>query len=231
MSEANIVLPALTATEWGILWAVLGSAFVALAYGLLMVWKVLRCDPGNAAMQKVAKAIEEGAMAYLRRQIKVMVWFIIVIAMGLFFMYSSLYQGNSVVAWGVAMAFLAGVMASYGAGYVGMWLAVKGNVRTAAAALVSFPKAMKVSFNAGTVSGMFTVGFGLMGATLIFLIFREEAMRILVGFGFGGSLRRIVLARGRRHLHQGSRYWRGLGRQSGSRHSGRRSPQCGGHRR
>src|SRR6185503_12945211 len=120
-------------------------------------------------MQKVALAIEEGAMAYLRRQIKVMIWFIIVIALGLFFMYRSLYQGNTGMAWGVAAAFLAGVLASYGAGYVGMWLAVKGNVRTAAAALQSFPRAMEVAFNAGTVSGMFTVGFGLMGATIIFL--------------------------------------------------------------
>jgi K(+)-stimulated pyrophosphate-energized sodium pump len=193
MSEANIVLPPLTSTEWAILWSVLGSAFVALAYGLFMVWKVLACDPGTEAMQKVAKAIEEGAMAYLRRQIKVMIWFIIVIAIGLFLMYRSLYQGETGMAWGVAAAFLAGVLASYGAGYVGMWLAVKGNVRTAAAALHSFPKAMEVAFNAGTVSGMFTVGFGLLGATLIFLIYKEQAMRILVGFGFGGSLAALFL--------------------------------------
>src|SRR5882757_2081724 len=179
MNEANIVLPALTQGEWLSIWAVLGSAWVALAYGLLMVWSVLKCDPGTPAMQKVAKAIEEGAMTYLRRQIKVMVWFILVLAIGLYLMYSHLYQGQSGMSQylplGVALAFLAGVMASYGAGYVGMWLAVKGNVRTAAAAMVSFPRAMDVAFNAGTVSGMFTVGFGLMGATLIFIIFREQA--------------------------------------------------------
>lgn len=195
MNEANIVLPALAGTEWMILWAVLGSAFIALAYGGFMVWKVLSCDPGPAAMQKVAKAIEDGAMAYLRRQIKVMSWFIIVITIGLYMMYSHLYadHAGSYLPLGVALAFLAGVMASYGAGYVGMWLAVKGNLRTAAAAMESFPKAMEVSFDAGTVSGMFTVGFGLMGATLIFLIFREQAMRVLVGFGFGGSLAALFL--------------------------------------
>src|SRR5437879_6544956 len=193
MSESNIVLPPLAAAEWRILWSVLGSALVALAYGLIMVWKVLSCDPGNAAMQRVAKAIEDGAMAYLRRQIKVMWMFILIIFVGLYMMYSNLYQGNTQLALGVALAFLAGVMASYGAGYVGMWLAVKGNVRTAAAAMESFPKAMKVAFNAGTVSGMFTVGFGLMGATLIFIIFREQAMRVLVGFGFGGSLAALFL--------------------------------------
>jgi len=197
MSESNIVLPALTSLEWNILWGVLCSALIALAYGGYMVWKVLRCDPGTPAMQKVAQAIEEGAMAYLRRQIKVMVWFILAITIGLYLMYSHLYAGGTGMSQdlpcGVALAFLAGVMASYGAGYVGMWLAVKGNVRTAAAAMVSFPKAMEVGFDAGTVSGMFTVGFGLMGATLIFLIFREQAMRVLVGFGFGGSLAALFL--------------------------------------
>src|SRR5258708_2765791 len=128
MSEANIVLPALAGTEWTILWGVLGSAFIALAYGLFMVWKVLACDPGPAAMQRVAADIEDGAMAYLRRQIKVMFWFILIITFGLYLMYSHLYAGQSASSrWlpiGVSLAFLAGVMASYGAGYVGMWLAV-----------------------------------------------------------------------------------------------------------
>src|SRR6185295_19367953 len=113
MSEANIVLPALSSTEWTILWCVLGSAIVALAYGVFMVWKVLSCDPGPESMQKVAKAIEDGAMAYLRRQIKVMVWFILIITIGLYMMYSNLYQGEvggQRLAWGVALAFLAGVM-------------------------------------------------------------------------------------------------------------------------
>src|SRR3982751_1600747 len=126
MSEANIVLPALTSTEWSILWVVLGSALVALAYGILMVWSVLQCSPGTPAMQRVGKAIEDGAMAYLRRQIKVMVGFVLVLGIGLYFMYAHLYKGQAGTSqWlplGVAGAFLAGVLASYGAGYVGMWL-------------------------------------------------------------------------------------------------------------
>jgi len=196
MTESNIVLPALSSLEWSILWAVLGSAVVALLYGFFMVWKVLSSSAGPESMQRVAKAIEEGAMAYLRRQIKVMFWFVILIFVGLYLMYSHLYQNDpnhALLSWGVSLAFLAGVAASYGAGYVGMWLAVKGNVRTAAAAMESFPRAMSVAFNAGAVSGMFTVGFGLLGATVIFLIFREHAMRVLVGFGFGGSLAALFL--------------------------------------
>jgi K(+)-stimulated pyrophosphate-energized sodium pump len=196
MSESNIVLPALTGFEWKILWAVLGSAIVALGYGLLMVSNVMSSSAGTEAMQKVSRAIEAGAMAYLRRQIKVMVWFILLIFIGLYMMYSNLYKGEpggEYLPLGVSLAFLAGVLASYGAGYVGMWLAVKANVRTAAAAMESFPKAMSVAFKAGAVSGMFTVGFGLLGATIIFLIFREHAMRVLVGFGFGGSLAALFL--------------------------------------
>ena len=94
---------------------------------------------------------------------------------------------------GIALAFLMGVSASYGAGFVGMWLAVKGNVRSANAALTSFKDAMELAFKAGGVSGMFTVGLGLLGATIIFLVFQQDAMKVLVGFGFGGSLAALFM--------------------------------------
>jgi len=195
MSESSIVLPSFGPQEWGILWFVLISAFVALGYGGFLAARVLRADPGSREMQAVSAAIEEGAMAYLKRQIKTMIWFIIVITIGLYVMYSNVYEGQ----WlplGVAVAFFAGVWASYGAGYVGMKLAVRGNVRTAAAALRSFKGSLEVAFRAGTVSGMFTVGLGLLGATIIFLIYKEEAMKVLVGFGFGGSLAALFMRMG-----------------------------------
>ncbi|MCS7198685.1 MAG: sodium/proton-translocating pyrophosphatase, partial [Candidatus Bipolaricaulota bacterium] len=94
---------------------------------------------------------------------------------------------------GIAIAFFLGVFASYGAGYVGMYMAVRGNLRTAAAALSSFKRALEIAFRAGAVSGMFTVGLGLLGATVIFLLFREKAMFVLVGFGFGGSLAALFM--------------------------------------
>jgi Na+/H+-translocating membrane pyrophosphatase len=94
---------------------------------------------------------------------------------------------------GIAIAFFLGVFASYGAGYVGMYMAVRGNLRTAAAALTSFKGALEIAFRAGAVSGMFTVGLGLLGATVIFLLFREKAMFVLVGFGFGGSLAALFM--------------------------------------
>ena len=195
MSEASIVLPPFGAQEWGILWFVLVSAFVALGYGAFQAARVIRADPGSQEMQTVAAAIQEGAFAYLRRQIKTMIWFVLAITVALFFMYRGIYGGLELPV-GVAAAFFMGVWASYGAGYVGMGLAVKGNVRTAAAALRSFKEALEVAFRAGTVSGMFTVGLGLLGATIIFLVYRENAMKVLVGFGFGGSLAALFMRMG-----------------------------------
>jgi len=195
MSEASIVLPTFGPQEWKILWFVLGSAFIALGYGVYLAKKTIAEDPGSQAMQEVALAIEEGAFAYLARQVKTMIWFVIAITIGLFFMYRGVYEGM-LLPLGVALAFFMGVAASYGAGYVGMWLAVKGNVRTAAAALHSFKSSLEIAFRAGTVSGMFTVGLGLLGATIIFLLFKENAMKILIGFGFGGSLAALVMRMG-----------------------------------
>ncbi|MCZ6636533.1 MAG: sodium-translocating pyrophosphatase [bacterium] len=192
--EGHIVLPPLGQTEWTLLWAVLASAFVAMGYGWYLVRRVLAEDPGTKKMQEIARAIEEGAMAYLGRQVRTMIWFVVLMAAGLFLMYYSVpEQYPHPLPIGVAVAFLMGVMASYGAGYVGMWLAVKANLRTANAALKGFKPALELAFRAGTVSGMFTVGFGLLGAVLIFMIFQENAMKVLIGFGFGGSLAALFM--------------------------------------
>jgi K(+)-stimulated pyrophosphate-energized sodium pump len=193
MSESQIILPPLGTLEWGLLWAVLASAVVALLYGLYLVKRVIEEDPGTPRMVEVARAIEEGAMAYLRRQFRTMIWFVIITAIGLFLLYRQIPEYHGSLSLGIALAFFMGVMASYGAGYVGMWLAVKGNVRSAAAALKSFKRALELAFRAGTVSGMFTVGFGLLGATVIFLLFKEQAMKVLVGFGFGGCLAALFM--------------------------------------
>jgi K(+)-stimulated pyrophosphate-energized sodium pump len=191
-SESQITLPGIGSKEWLILWAVLASAFIALAYGYYLAQKVIRQEPGPPRMVEVAAAIEEGAMRYLGRQFRTMIWFVIGLTIILFFVYQNVYAGWAFPA-GIAAAFLMGVMASYGAGYVGMWLAVKGNVRTAHMARTSFPRAFQLAFHAGAVSGMFTVGFGLLGATVIFLVFQENAMKVLVGFGFGGSLAALFM--------------------------------------
>jgi K(+)-stimulated pyrophosphate-energized sodium pump len=193
MSEAKIVLPPLTGLQQVILWAVLASALISLIFGLYLVRIVLKADPGAKSMTDVADAVFEGSMAYLRRQVKTMIFFVIVIAVGLYMMYRNVYPDRLDLSIGIAVAFILGVSASYGAGFVGMWLAVKGNVRSANAALTSFKDAMELAFKAGGVSGMFTVGLGLLGATIIFLIFQQDAMKVLVGFGFGGSLAALFM--------------------------------------
>ncbi len=192
MSESNIILPALTSGQVLILWLILVSAVIGLGYGLVLVRTVMKADPGAKSMTDVAEAVEQGAMAYLYRQVSTMIWFVLIIMAALFFMYRSVYH-DFWLSGGIAIAFLMGVSASYGAGYVGMWLAVKGNVRSANAALTSFKDAMELAFKAGGVSGMFTVGLGLLGATIIFLVFGQNAMKVLIGFGFGGSLAALFM--------------------------------------
>ncbi|MGH7843005.1 MAG: sodium-translocating pyrophosphatase [Candidatus Binataceae bacterium] len=193
MSEAKIILPALTSHQLLILWGVLISAFIAIGYGLVLVRTVLAADPGPKSMTDVADAVYTGSMAYLNRQVRTMIFFVIAIAIGLFFMYRSVYPDRLDLSLGIALAFVLGVSASYGAGFVGMWLAVKGNVRSANAALTSFKDALELAFKAGGVSGMFTVGLGLTGATVIFLYYQQDAMKVLVGFGFGGSLAALFM--------------------------------------
>ncbi|MBI4279756.1 MAG: sodium-translocating pyrophosphatase [Armatimonadetes bacterium] len=186
--EGKIILPAFSGTEVTLLWVTLLTAILALAYGAYLVRKMLRRDPGPQAMIQVATAIQEGAYAYLRRQLRTMAVFSLALTFGLYFLYAPIYSDRPALAWGVAISFLLGCAASYGAGYVGMTSAVQGNVRVASAARRSFREALEVAFQAGTISGMFTVGLGLLGATVIFMIYREDAMRVLIGFGFGGSL-------------------------------------------
>ncbi len=188
MSESNVILPALRSIEMNLLWFVLASALVALAYGMYIAWKVLKAPQGSKEMIEVAQAIQEGSSAYLSRQFKVMGIFIALITVLLYIIYAPLYPNNALLPIGISIAFLLGSFASAGAGYVGMSLAVRANVRVANAALTSFKNALEIAFQAGSVSGMFTVGLGLLGATIIFLIFRQDAMKVLIGFGFGGCL-------------------------------------------
>jgi len=195
--EGNLVLPAFGPFEYGVLTVVFWAAIIALIYGGILVVNVLRQPAGPKALTDVADAIEQGSMAYLKQQSKIMSLFVLVVFVTLLSMY---YYGTfkddpkrMELSWGIALAFVAGVLCSYGAGFVGMKLAVKGNVRTANAALTSFSKCLRVSFNAGAVSGMFTVGFGLLGATLIFWLFKQDAMKVLIGFGFGGSLAALFM--------------------------------------
>ena len=184
---------------WPSVWIVFFCAIIGLLFGAKWFRAIMREDPGSRGMIEVSRAVQEGAWAYLIRQIKTMTWFVIIIAVGLALMYRGLPDFQYVGVWGipvyigVALAFVLGVAASYCAGLVGMMMAVRANVRVANAALTSYKKALYVAFRAGGVSGMATVGLGLLGACLVFFMFKEQSMKVLIGFGFGGCLAALFM--------------------------------------
>ncbi|MFP5224613.1 MAG: sodium-translocating pyrophosphatase [Actinomycetota bacterium] len=178
------------------------TALLAIAVGFGLSKSVMSADEGTPKMIEIAKAIQEGAAAYLNRQFKTILVILVPLAAIVFLTSTAVVnpenpeQGLSFVQSGVArtLAFLAGCFMSGLTGFIGMTLATRGNVRTAAAARGgSMPNALSVAFRTGGVAGMFTVGLGLLGATVIIMIFQNTSSAILVGFGFGGSLLALFL--------------------------------------
>ena len=136
-------------------------------------------------MKEIAGAVQEGASAYLTRQFKTLSVFAVVV----FFVLFLLPAETTSERIGRSIFFVVGAVFSGVTGYTGMWLAVRGNVRVAAAARDgSEQKAMKIAFRTGGVAGMFTVGLGLFGAALVVLVYQGEAPKVLEGFGFGAAL-------------------------------------------
>lgn len=164
---------------------------IALVAGFAYRGKVLSASTGDEKMQEVGKAIRDGALAYLRQQRTTIGIFVVLLSVGLYALYVGKF--GPMIAIQLVVSFILGVTASYVAGYLGMDMAVNANMRTAAAALTSYKKSLEVSFQAGAVAGLITVGMGLIGATLIFLVAKENAMKLLVGFGFGGSLAALFM--------------------------------------
>jgi len=187
--------------EWAVLLLSVAAALLALGVGFFLVKKVLAEDEGSPKMREIAAAIQEGALAYLKRQFKTIGIILVPLAAIVFVTSTAIEKtdGSSALSFGEAglwrtLAFVLGCAASGLTGYIGMTLATRGNVRTAAAALSnSMPRALTVAFRTGGVAGMFTVGLGLLGATVIIMIFQNTSSVILVGFGFGGSLLALFL--------------------------------------
>jgi K(+)-stimulated pyrophosphate-energized sodium pump len=187
--------------EW--FWLIFSAvtALLAIAVGFVLMKGVLAADEGTPKMKEIALAIEEGALAYLRRQFRTIGVILIPLVVLVFLTATKVVKPDGSVALSYfasgifrTLAFLLGCLMSGLTGFIGMSLAVKGNVRTAAAAKRgSLPAALKVAFRTGGVAGMFTVGLGLIGATLIIIIFRNTSSAILIGFGFGGSLLALFL--------------------------------------
>ena len=160
-------------------------ALLALLVAFVLVRGVLAADQGTEKMREISGAVQEGASAYLNRQFRTLSVFAVIV----FFVLFLLPADTTSERIGRSLFFVVGAVFSGVTGYVGMWLAVRANVRVAAAATASGEnRAMKIAFRAGGVAGMFTVGLGLLGAATVVLIYKGEAPKVLEGFGFGAAL-------------------------------------------
>src|ERR1022692_650786 len=178
---------AATVTGSNVTWVVIVAviAVLALAMAGWLVRQVLAASQGTAKMQEIALAVQEGAATYLRRQFRTLSVFVVII----FFVLLVLPADGTGVRWGRSIFFLVGAGFSALTGFTGMSLAVRGNVRVAAAARESGEReATRIAFKTGGVAGMFTVGLGLLGAAAVVLIYKSNAASVLEGFGFGAAL-------------------------------------------
>jgi len=173
-----------TGNNLNIVYVVLAISLGALAIAWALRAQVLANDEGTAKMKEIAAAVQEGAAAYLARQFRTLSYFV-----GIVFLVLFALPGSTDIRIGRSVFFLIGAGFSALVGYNGMWLAVRANVRVAEAARQgSSERAVKIAFRTGGVVGMTTVGLGLAGASLVVIIYRENAPSVLEGFGFGAAM-------------------------------------------
>jgi len=167
-----------------VLYVILVVSLVALGFAGLFAREVLAAEQGPESMRAISRAVQEGAAAYLSRQFRTLAAFAVLVFFVLF-----LLPGTADVRIGRSIFFLVGAVFSALVGFIGMTLATRANVRVAHAANVTGAKpALRIAFRSGGVVGMFTVGLGLLGATIVLLLFDDKAPEVLEGFGFGGAL-------------------------------------------
>ena len=165
--------------------AVLVISVIALVMGAMFRGQVLAADPGTPKMQEIGAAVQEGAQAYLQRQFKTLGAFVALV----FFLLFLLPAPDMGVKVGRSVFFVVGALFSAAIGYLGMNLAVRANVRVASAARQGDREGgMRIAFRTGGTVGMATVGLGLLGASLVVLLYKGEAPKVLEGFGFGAAL-------------------------------------------
>ncbi len=175
----------------GIIIAIVVSAF-SILYAVYLAKKINKEPAGEGKMIEIASYIKEGAGAFLKRQYKTIAAITIALAILLFLVYR--FTGSVNYSYQIAAAFIFGAACSLLSGYIGMWIAVRANVRTAFAAQTSFSRALLIALKGGAVSGVTIVAMSLLGISALFLIynyFGYEIARIpslIVGFGFGASL-------------------------------------------
>ena len=161
----------------------LAAGVLALLFAAFTAVRVLRQEQGNERMRDIGDAIREGATAFLRREYLALVPFVVVVTGVLWVLIDWQTLESNVPK--TAISYLAGTICSASAGLIGMQVAVRANVRTAAAAMHGLNPALRVAFNSGTVMGVTVVGIGLLGVTILYMIFKD--ITVVAGFGFGAS--------------------------------------------
>src|SRR3989338_3143447 len=157
---------------------IVGSAVLAILYGVYLIRRVLQMSQGSERMQAISRSIQEGARAYLNRQYKTVAAVAAVLFLIIGFVPS--------LGWLTAVAFLVGAILSALTGYIGMNISVRSNVRTAEAARNGLAQALKVAVQGGTVTGMMVVGLALLGTSVFYFITKD--IHALIGLAFGSSL-------------------------------------------
>ena len=172
----------------GLVWIVPVAGIAAIMFAAFLAWDVLRRDTGTPAMKQVADMIYEGAMAFLHRQYSTIMSLAVVAAIGMGLLLGFLENWD--LGWRTSVAFIVGACCSALAGFIGMFVAVKSNVRTASAAQRSLKEAINVALRGGAVSGFLVVSLSLLGVYGIYLAYGADPMKtpfLIVGFGFGAS--------------------------------------------
>jgi len=184
-SAAALSTVQVTGSNLNITYVVLAVALGALGIAFALRQQVLAASDGTDKMREIAEAVQEGAAAYLARQFRTLSYFVGIV----FFLLLALPADTTALRVGRSVFFLLGAGFSALVGYNGMWLAVRANVRVAEAARQKDgSKAVQIAFRTGGVVGMTTVGLGLVGASLVVILFRENAPVVLEGFGFGAAM-------------------------------------------
>ena len=165
--------------------ASLSAGVLALIFSGILTYRVMQVDQGNETMRRIAVAIQEGSMAFLRREYTYLAVFVVVVAI----VVAVLVEPRT------ALAYILGALVSAATGALGMVVATRANVRTAAAAIVGLNPALRVAFSSGAVMGMSVVGLGLLGVGLMYVVYSNiysdinaaEIMKWVAGFSFGAS--------------------------------------------
>ncbi len=172
-----------------ILYASIVAGVIALAFAAYLAWKIMQSDEGSEQVRFIGNAIREGAMAFLSREYRLLAVFVVIV-FAILWVFIDLdvldkVEGDGEVIPGTAISYLVGAIGSALAGFIGMSIAVRANTRTTVQAQTGLNAALRVAFNSGTVMGVSVVGIGLIGITVVYLIFQD--IKLVAGFGFGAS--------------------------------------------